>query len=212
MVLVFDYFKLILKKKEILRNYEYQLDELESIFKNINDKKVSLDRSIAFEYIKLNKLEKKEKEADWFYLVSMILLILGGLSLLTYPYLNMIFTKFISLLIVIGFNIGSFLVIYGSYKSVFALNKLVFRKEISKQNELIDDLLLKKSEVNKESMLVYDRKEELQNKIQTLKIEVEEYDITFNKLVLVLDRILAKQIDNNIIDIDIKRERSFIKE
>ena len=75
MVLVFDYFKLILKKKEILRNYEYQLDELESIFKNINDKKVSLDRSIAFEYIKLNKLEKKEKEADWFYLVSMILLI-----------------------------------------------------------------------------------------------------------------------------------------
>ena len=61
-------------------------------------------------------------------------------------------------------------------------------------------------------MLVYDRKEELQNKIQTLKIEVEEYDIAFNKLVLVLDRILAKQIDNNIIDIDIKRERSFIKE
>ena len=101
MVLVFDYFKLILKKKEILRNYEYQLDELESIFKNINDKKVSLDRSIAFEYIKLNKLKKKEKEADWFYLVSMILLILSGISLLTYPYLNMIFTKFISLLIVI---------------------------------------------------------------------------------------------------------------
>ena len=48
MVLVFDYFKLILKKKEILRNYEYQLDELESIFKNINDKKISLDRNIAF--------------------------------------------------------------------------------------------------------------------------------------------------------------------
>ena len=59
MVLVFDYFKLILKKKEILRNYEYQLDELESIFKNINDKKISLDRNIVFEYIKLNKLEKK---------------------------------------------------------------------------------------------------------------------------------------------------------